>query len=286
MQSSDIATLAGIDWARFGSLADPTRRAIFYRLLERPMEVKVIAAEMPISQPAVSQHLKILKQANLIFNQRRGRCSLYVANPLALDWLSVHFGHIRDHALDMAKELQPQGLESTATDVIDAAMSQWEQVWPEHDSLSVGVIVRLRLIARTLEQLSERSAARFQLSNVQVLLLATLDRLKPNEETTLTELSKISFMSLPATARHLDRTQKRGLISRRRDTSDARSNLICLTQKGRDVLHTVLQSQREHEHSAVYQMTAEERMRLDAVLRTLLSTLHQTLGERDETAQE
>jgi DNA-binding MarR family transcriptional regulator len=279
MQTSESATLAELDWARFGSLVDPNRRAIFYRLLERPMEVKVIAAEMTISQPAVSQHLKILMQAKLLSCERRGRCCLYAANPVALDWLSSHFGNVHDQVLHQAQAIGSGNGASNASDSIDAAMQQWEQVWPEHDGLTVGVIVRLRLIARTLEQLSEHSAARYQLNTVQLMLLATLDRLGPGHESTLTELSRISVMSMPATARHLGYAQKRGLIHSRRDQSDARSNLISLTDKGRDVLRRIMTSQREQEHAAVYQMGEEERMRLALALRPLMSSLRESLGE-------
>jgi DNA-binding MarR family transcriptional regulator len=234
---------------------------------------------MPISQPAVSQHLKILMQANLISHERRGRYSLYAANPMALDWLSLHFGNIRDQALNLSHDNVLGNAGSRAFDSIDAAMQQWEQVWPEHDALSVGVIVRLRLIARTLEKLSEHSAARFQLNTVQLMLLATLDRLGPGRESTLTELSRISLMSMPATARHLAYAEKRGLIRSRRDKGDARSNLISLTDKGRDVVRRVMTSQREQEHAAVYQMGEEERMRLATALRPLMSSLRESLGE-------
>src|SRR5690606_33409326 len=78
--------------AVFSALADPTRRAILNKLMRQPLTVKVIAADMPISQPAVSQHLKVLKHADLVAEQRQGRMHIYSANPVALDWLSWMFG--------------------------------------------------------------------------------------------------------------------------------------------------------------------------------------------------
>ena len=66
------------------ALADPTRRRVFERLKSGPQSVGVIARRMPVSRPAVSQHLKVLKDAGLINERRQGTRRLYVANPQAL----------------------------------------------------------------------------------------------------------------------------------------------------------------------------------------------------------
>jgi|SRR5690554_743831 len=264
----------------FRALADPTRRAIFDRLVRQSMSVKVIAADMLVSQPAVSQHLKVLKEANLVAEQRKGRVHLYSVNPLALDWLSWIFGSLRDDVLDTHEALLPPvSAAGSNYDSIDMAMEQWAQVWPEHDPLSVGIIVRLRLIARHLEALSERAAERFGLNSVQLLLLATLDRVSP-QESTLTELSKVSFMSLPATAKHLDKTEQLGLIERYPDVNDGRSTLIKITTQGRNALHKIMQSQREQEHSAIYRMSLEDRMKMAKLLRPILHDLRASLTEK------
>jgi DNA-binding transcriptional ArsR family regulator len=78
----------------FGALADPTRRAILSRLAEAPGDLTVaqLAAPFPMSQPAVSRHLKVLEQAGLISRSRRAtaRLSHLEAEPLrdASDWLA------------------------------------------------------------------------------------------------------------------------------------------------------------------------------------------------------
>lgn len=59
------------------ALSDPTRRAVFERLREGPRTVGEIAGEMPVSRPAVSQHLKVLKDANLVRDEPRGTARLY-----------------------------------------------------------------------------------------------------------------------------------------------------------------------------------------------------------------
>lgn len=263
------------EFSLFSPLADPARRAIFDRLVQGPLPVKVLAAELPISQPAVSQHLKVLREGGLVCEHREGRYRLYSVRPEVLERLSMQFGGLRDKVLDADEALQGQ----TEYDPIDLSMEHWAQTWHELDPLSVGVIVRLRLIGKCLETLSERSAARFNLSNAQVLLLATLDRPETPQESTLTELSRICHISLTATSRHIERTARRGLIIRRADENDARSQLIRITEKGRNLLHQILRSQRDQEHAPVYRMRIEERLRLAKLLRPLLRNLRETLDE-------
>jgi DNA-binding transcriptional ArsR family regulator len=59
------------------ALGDPTRRAIFERLAERPRPVGELARELPVSRPAVSQHLKVLKDAGLVLDQPAGTRRIY-----------------------------------------------------------------------------------------------------------------------------------------------------------------------------------------------------------------
>jgi DNA-binding transcriptional ArsR family regulator len=76
----------------FGALADPTRRAILARLAEGDLAVRDLAAPFPMSQPAVSRHLKVLEGAGLISRSRRAtaRLSHLEAEPLreATAWLA------------------------------------------------------------------------------------------------------------------------------------------------------------------------------------------------------
>jgi DNA-binding transcriptional ArsR family regulator len=61
----------------FDALGDPTRRAIFERLARGPTAVGQLAHELPVSRPAVSQHLRVLKRAGLVSDQREGSRRLY-----------------------------------------------------------------------------------------------------------------------------------------------------------------------------------------------------------------
>src|SRR5947209_9053911 len=69
---------------RLGSLAalsDPSRRAIFELLADRPHAVRELAEGLPVSRPAVSQHLKVLKSAGLVIDRQDGNRRIYQVDP-------------------------------------------------------------------------------------------------------------------------------------------------------------------------------------------------------------
>jgi DNA-binding transcriptional ArsR family regulator len=68
----------------FTALADPTRRAIFERLANEPQSVGKLAQQLPVSRPAVSQHLKALKEAGLVEDQAQGTSRIYRIDPNGL----------------------------------------------------------------------------------------------------------------------------------------------------------------------------------------------------------
>jgi DNA-binding transcriptional ArsR family regulator len=70
--------VAGDPWT---ALADPTRRAVLARVAECPRSVEQIARTLPVSRPAVSQHLRVLADANLVVARREGRCRIYRVQP-------------------------------------------------------------------------------------------------------------------------------------------------------------------------------------------------------------
>jgi DNA-binding transcriptional ArsR family regulator len=63
------------------ALADPTRRTIFERVARRPQSVGELAADLPVSRPAVSQHLRTLKEAQLVVDQAQGTKRIYRIDP-------------------------------------------------------------------------------------------------------------------------------------------------------------------------------------------------------------
>lgn len=84
--SANSATIA----RAFAALGDPTRRAIFERVAERPAAVGEIAAELPVSRPAVSQHLKVLRQSGLLSCRANGNRNIYSLDPQGVEALRVY----------------------------------------------------------------------------------------------------------------------------------------------------------------------------------------------------
>lgn len=81
------------------ALGDPTRRAILERLLRGPLPVGELASGFPISRPAVSQHLRVLKAAHLVVDRPAGNRRIYDLNPAGVDALRAYFDRFWDHAL-------------------------------------------------------------------------------------------------------------------------------------------------------------------------------------------
>jgi DNA-binding transcriptional ArsR family regulator len=81
----------------FSALGDPTRRAIFERLAMRPSAVGELAAGLPVSRPAVSQHLRVLKEARLVSETADGARRIYRVDPRGVaamrDWLDAHWAN-------------------------------------------------------------------------------------------------------------------------------------------------------------------------------------------------
>lgn len=87
----------------FAALADPTRRAIFERLAAGPRPVGELARGLPVSRPAVSQHLKVLKDAGLVVDRRVGNRSIYQVNPDGLGALRTYLDQFWKQALTAFK---------------------------------------------------------------------------------------------------------------------------------------------------------------------------------------
>jgi len=82
------------------ALADPTRRKVFERLRSGPKSVGKIAQGLPVSRPAVSQHLKILKEAGLVEEEAQGTRRVYHIDPKGLGALRAWLDQFWELALD------------------------------------------------------------------------------------------------------------------------------------------------------------------------------------------
>lgn len=99
----------------FGALADPTRREIVERLAIAPRSVGQLAAEFPISRPAVSQHLKVLKEAGLVRDRSVGTRRIYAIDPAGVGpiraWLDRFWGHSLEAYAEAVENHKEEGRE-------------------------------------------------------------------------------------------------------------------------------------------------------------------------------
>jgi DNA-binding transcriptional ArsR family regulator len=86
------------------ALSDATRRAVFEGLIDGPRSVAEIARDLPVTRPAVSQHLKVLKQAGLVFATRQGTRNLYQVDPAGLEDVRQYFDRFWSRALAAFKD--------------------------------------------------------------------------------------------------------------------------------------------------------------------------------------
>ena len=85
--------------SQLDALGDPTRRGILARLINGPMAVGELAREFPVSRPAISQHLRVLKEANLVVDRAAGNRRLYQLNPEGFETLREYFEQFWGQAL-------------------------------------------------------------------------------------------------------------------------------------------------------------------------------------------
>src|SRR5438094_421064 len=88
----------------FAALGDATRRAIFEHLAARPRSVGELARELPVSRPAVSQHLRVLKQAGLVSDRPEGNRRIYQVDPDGVGAVRAYLDRFWNEALASFKE--------------------------------------------------------------------------------------------------------------------------------------------------------------------------------------
>jgi DNA-binding transcriptional ArsR family regulator len=89
----------------WSALGDPTRRTIFQRVADRPRAVGELAVELPVSRPAVSQHLKVLKGARLVTWERAGNRRIYRVDPQGVGALRADLERFWTKTLAAYKEV-------------------------------------------------------------------------------------------------------------------------------------------------------------------------------------
>ena len=99
---------------RVQALGDPTRLAIFERLARGPLSVGEIARGLPVTRPAVSQHLKVLKDAGLVTDERAANRRLYQINPQGVAGLRDYFDQFWQESLQAFKKAAEKSFKEKA----------------------------------------------------------------------------------------------------------------------------------------------------------------------------
>lgn len=265
------------DNAVFAAIADPSRRAILERLNERPHAVHELAARLPISRSAVSQHLKLLRDAGLVTESRQGKFVFYRARLSGLgelaDWLT-RLGAAASktpHGAAVAPDDFARRMETVAEEEwLDAELERWEETWPDTDPLNSAVRAWIRGASQVLEKSSIALGNRFDINLTDISILGILHRIGPPHESTPTNLSRISLTSLPGMTRRLDHLEQRGLITRLPGTDDRRSRVVRLGEKGSALLRDYVQQQRAEPLDTAFNLPQGELRLLARSLRRLL----------------
>ena len=92
----------------FAALADPTRRMVLERIAESPRNVGALASQLPVSRPAVSQHLKVLKDAGLVIDEAHGTSRIYRIDPQGLGPIRRWLDEQWERSLQNFKKLAEQ----------------------------------------------------------------------------------------------------------------------------------------------------------------------------------
>jgi DNA-binding transcriptional ArsR family regulator len=98
---------------RWTALSDPTRRAIFESLVEQPQAVGELAANFPVSRPAVSQHLKVLRSAGLVADRQSGKHRIYHVDPDGLASLRAELDQFWNKTLAAYKAVVEQPIKES-----------------------------------------------------------------------------------------------------------------------------------------------------------------------------
>lgn len=96
----------------FAALADPTRRRVFEQLAKKALSVGELAARLPVSRPAVSQHLRVLKEAGLVMDEPDGTRRVYRVDPRGIEAMKTYLDRFWDRALAAYKAAVEKEMDS------------------------------------------------------------------------------------------------------------------------------------------------------------------------------
>ncbi|MNF36955.1 HTH-type transcriptional regulator [compost metagenome] len=261
-------------------LADPSRRALYEFLRRAPAHTAALAAELPLSQPAVSQHLKALLEAGLVTRRHEGRRTLYITIPGALDELRGYLDGLAGECGRTHPPPRASGAAQQHADVIELEARRWGEAWPGQDPNVYAVTMRLLLMGRYVDRALKETAERHGLQGSELLLLSVL-RLAREGTLTPSQLQARLGVTKGAVTKLMNNLEHLGLVSRASSASDRRMSHVGLTQKAHDTLENILD---HHEygadHAAAKRLPAEQLARLAGLLQQYHGLMEDELAQR------
>jgi len=259
------------------ALADGSRRALYDRVRRAPAYTATLVAELPLSQPAVSQHLKVLLEAGLVSQRVDGRRTLYSAREGALD-------ELRDYLAGSPSEPETQqGKVATdeGRDAISLAALRWSNAWPGQDSNVYAVTQRLLMMGRYVERALKETAERHGLQGSELLLLDALN-LTPEHSLTPSQLQSRLGLTKGAVTKLMSNLEGLGLLRRTGSKEDRRISHVALTSKAHETLANILN---HHEygadHAAAKRLQPERLAQLSQLLREYQGLMNEELLRRN-----
>ena len=158
-------------------------------------------------------------------------------------------------------------------DAIDHIREQWARERPDLDTEPMGVLGRLYRVAAAAHEAMDRTCAMHGISRGDYDVLATLRRNGEPFELSPGELSRSLLLTSGGMTGRLDRLQRADLVTRTPGTRDRRSQLVGLTDHGREVIDRALEDGVETQRRLLAELGAERRDQLDGLLRDLLEAV-------------
>ena len=250
------------------ALNDPTRRAIFERICESPISPGELSRQRGVSQPAISQHIKILRAAGLIAACRLNRKVMYQSRPDALTPLQQY--------LERCTGTPPSS--DLPADIISEAALRWAQEWPEQNADVYAISMRLLQLGRHTDRALRETAEKKSLQGNELLVLDALN-LSDGQCLTPSQLRERLGVTKGAITKILDRLESMGLIQRHAQAGDRRAILIRPTPKARGTLDAILSHmQYGADHAAVRRLDSTEMAQLSRLLHKLHLLVNEELN--------
>ncbi|MHC8320476.1 metalloregulator ArsR/SmtB family transcription factor [Pseudomonas sp. GB2N2] len=255
------------------ALNDPTRRSLYERLLNAPSPAGELTLETGVSQSAVSQHLKVLREAGLVQEEREGQRRIYCAVPQALEGLHRYIQGLCSAQADPLP-FNHEEVVRPAND-IDLAAQEWGNQWPGEDADAYSINHRLLQLGRYIESSLKDIASNRGLQGNELLLLDVLS-ISPQQTSTPSKLQRRLSISKGGITKLLDRLESICMLTRVDSENDRRVSFVTLSQTAHDLLQEIF-VRRDYgpEFSATQRLNQSDKQQLAL----LLQRLHHLIDE-------